>query len=213
MSSSAQPTRILIFAKAPLPGFAKTRLIPILGSNGAAMLARKMLKHCITEALAANIGPVELCVTPDAEHPSWRELSISTAVIWSSQGEGDLGERLARATQRAMHQAKNVLLIGTDCPGLSAERLREAARAVEGHDACMVPVSDGGYALLGLRRHMPTVFDNIPWSSASVAQLTKQRILEEGGSLKLLASMHDIDEPQDLQFLPKNWAPYFSTTN
>ncbi len=202
-----QQIRIVIFAKAPLPGLAKTRLSPALGTAGAADLARKLLCHCVDEALKADIGPVELCVSPTEQHPVWRELDIPSTVFWSEQGEGDLGERLARVTQRLTSNDEAVLLIGSDCPGLTAAKLQAAAAALNQHDACLHPVSDGGYALLGLCRDLPSLFMDMPWSTSAVAELTRRRILEEGWTLKVLESLHDIDEPQDLQYLPQNWVP------
>lgn len=207
MNTPAKAIRIVVFAKAPLPGLAKTRLSPLLGAIGAADLAKRLLAHCITEALAADIGPVELCVSPTKQHSVWQDLPISSAIFWSEQGEGDLGERLAKATQRVTDKGEAVLLIGTDCPGLTAARLREAAAALNSHNACLLPVSDGGYALLGLQKHLPSLFEAMPWSRASVAELTQQRILAEGWTLKALESLHDIDEPQDLQWLPAGWLP------
>lgn len=197
--------RIVIFAKAPLPGLAKTRLSPALGAEGAAMLATRLLEHCLSEALAADIGPVELCVWPTTQHSIWQELTIPSTVLWSEQGEGDLGERLARASQRVTSRGEALLLIGTDCPQLNVAVLRRAALALQQHHACMVPVSDGGYALLGLNHHLPSLFSDMPWSTAAVAKLTKQRIHTEGWTFKALESLHDIDEPQDLQWLPTSW--------
>lgn len=205
MNTPMKTVRIVIFAKAPLPGLAKTRLSPLLGAMGAAELARQLLDHCISEAIAADIGPVELCVSPSGQHPVWRDLSIPSAIFWSEQGEGNLGERLTKATQRVTDKDEAVLLIGTDCPGLTAARLREAAAALNSHNACLLPVSDGGYALLGLQKHLPSLFKAMPWSTASVSELTQQRILAEGWTLRVLESLHDIDEPQDLQWLPAGW--------
>ncbi|KFI23577.1 TIGR04282 family arsenosugar biosynthesis glycosyltransferase [Nitrosococcus oceani] len=202
--------RIVIFAKAPLPGLAKTRLIPALGAEGSAHLAVKLLEHAVKQAVLADTGPVELCVSPTRLHSIWKELTLPVSLEWSEQGEGDLGERLARATRRITNNGQAIILIGTDCPSLNAKKLREAAQALERHDACMVPVSDGGYALLGLSRHLPEVFSDMPWSSTAVARLTRQRMLAECWTFKQLAPLHDIDEPQDLQYLPENWAPRFT---
>lgn len=199
--------RIVIFAKAPLPGLAKTRLSPVLGADGAANLARKLLNHCICEAIAADIGLVELCVSPTGQHPVWRELAIPPRVSWSQQGEGDLGERLARAVQRVTGQGEAVLLIGTDCPGLTAEKLRQAAQLLENHPACMVPVSDGGYALLGMHEYHPSLFLNMPWSTDEVAHLTRKRLRDHGIVLQELSMLNDIDEPSDLQYLPDYLKP------
>tara|TARA_R110002111_G_scaffold143696_2_gene209804 strand:- start:4333 stop:4974 length:642 start_codon:yes stop_codon:yes gene_type:complete len=203
--------RIVIFAKAPLAGMVKTRLIPALGLDGSALLAKRLLSHTVAQAIAANIGPTELCVSPTTLHPVWKELALPAALVWSAQGEGDLGERLARASQRVTANGESILLIGSDCPSLTAKKIRVAAMALDHYDACMVPVSDGGYALLGLNRHLDAAFIDIPWSTASVAQLTRQRILAEKWTLELFTPLHDIDEAQDLRHLPKSWLPHFST--
>lgn len=194
--------RIVIFAKAPLPGQAKTRLIPSLGAEGAASLAGQLLNHCVSEALAAKVGTAELCVSPSVELPVWRCFSIPPTVMWTEQGGGGLGERLARAAQRVTDEGESMLLIGTDCPELTAHTLRDAARALDHSDACIVPVSDGGYALLGVKQYLPSLFFDMPWSTAAVASLTRERIMAAGLSLCELPVLNDIDEPADLHYLP-----------
>ncbi|HEY0130196.1 MAG TPA: TIGR04282 family arsenosugar biosynthesis glycosyltransferase, partial [Allosphingosinicella sp.] len=138
-------TRIVIFAKAPVAGRVKTRLIPALGAEGAAVLARAMLERTVEEALATGLG-VELCGEPDAAQ--WHEERPGLSL--AGQGEGDLGARLARAAARVLAE-DSILLIGADCPELDRDRLRAAADALEDHDAVIHPAHDGGYALLGLR--------------------------------------------------------------
>ena len=198
-------TRIVVMAKAPLPGFAKTRLIPALGDAGAARLAARMLHHTLGTALAAAIGPVELCVAPEPSDPAWRDVAVPAGVVWSAQGVGDLGARMARAAQRGCALGERVLLIGTDCPALSAAHLRSAATALDEHDATLLPTFDGGYALLGLRQIHPSLFENIPWSTASVASETVRRARHIGWTVELMERLHDIDEPDDLQWLPPAW--------
>lgn len=193
--------RTVIFAKAPLPGFAKTRLIPALGAQQAADLARRMLLDTLREAMAANLGPVELCVTPAVGDPAWRGVALPEGMEISAQGEGDLGQRLARAAQRALGDSGQVLLIGTDCVEMSASLLREAAQALQTHEAVMHATADGGYALLGLRRYHPTLFGDIPWSSAAVAATTLARIERLGWTVHTGQVLHDVDEPQDLPML------------
>lgn len=153
-----KPVRIVIFAKVPRPGFAKTRLIPALDAQGAADLARRLLAHTLGEALAARVGPVELCVTPSAADAVWQTLVIADAVQWSNQGEGNLGERMARAAQRVLDCGESVLLIGTDCAELDALQLQRAAHALHRTDATLFPTFDAGYALLGLNRFHPSLF-------------------------------------------------------
>jgi uncharacterized protein len=199
-------SRIVIFAKAPQPGFAKTRLIPALGADGAAALARRMLDATLQHACAARVGSVELCATPALSDPAWRGIPIPKEIEISAQGDGDLGVRLARAAARALQRGPSVLLIGTDCPDLDGGTLVDAARMLQEVEAVMHPVDDGGYALLGLRRFDARVFEDIAWSTGSVARTTLARLAELQWSVHLGRVLHDIDEPADLEHLPSTWA-------
>lgn len=198
-------TRIVIFAKVPLPGFAKTRLIPALGAQGAADLALRMLDTTLMAACDADIGPVELCVSPAIEDSCWHDISLPARVKTSSQGAGDLGQRLARAAQRIVAAGEPLLLIGTDCVEISPALLQQAARRLLQHDAVIYPSADGGYALLGLRQFDPLLFDDIPWSTPQVCQQTIARIQALGWQLAQGETLHDIDEPDDLPSLPPAW--------
>jgi rSAM/selenodomain-associated transferase 1 len=200
-------TRILIFAKAPVPGRVKTRLIPALGAAGAARLALRMLEHTLGQVLDAGIGPVELCASPAVSDPDWTCCRLPHGVQTSDQGEGDLGERMARASQRALALDERVLLIGTDCPGLSARHLREAAAALENHEAAIYRALDGGYPLLGLRAFHPSLFSAIPWSTSSVAELTLARMQALAWRIWVGDELADIDEPADLVYLPAHLHP------
>jgi len=194
-------TRIIIFAKAPRPGFAKTRLIPALGAEGAAELAQQMLFNTLREAAAAKIGAVELCVTPAIHDPAWCAMQLPAGITISDQGAGDLGARLARAAKRALDKAEQVLLIGTDCVEMSADLLREAAQGLQRHDAVIHGTLDGGYALLGLKRFDPFLFSDMPWSTDAVAGITLARIEQLGWVVHAGRMLHDVDEPQDLKYL------------
>ena len=198
--------RIVIFAKAPLAGFAKTRLISALGAEGAAVLAHKLLDLAIRQALDAAVGSVELCMTP-ADSDAWKEVAIPAGVTCSAQGEGDLGERLARASERAISAGEFLILTGTDCPALDAQCLRQMAQDLDAADAVMVPTADGGYAALALKRFHPSLFSAIAWSTDSVALQTRRKIAALGWSVKQLPMLHDIDQPKDLQWLPADLAP------
>jgi len=200
--AGSQP-RLVIFAKAPQPGHAKTRLIPALGAEGAAALARRMLDHALTQALAAGIGPVELCTSPPPGDPAWEKITIPAAVLRTGQGEGDLGERMARAVRRVTaDDGRPVLLMGSDCPALTAAVIREAARQLHTHDALLVPVADGGYVLIGLKSPCPALFGRMPWSTATVAAETLARMAALGLKVWRGPLLHDIDEPADLAQLP-----------
>ena len=195
--------RLVIFAKAPQAGQVKTRLIPALGAQGASALAQRMLTHVLQQALQANAGPVELCMSPPPGDPAWQNVAIPAAVLRTDQGEGDLGKRMARAVRRVTAQERqSVLLMGSDCPALTAAVLREAARQLHTHDALLVPVADGGYVLIGLKSPCPTLFDRMPWSTASVAAETLSRMAALGFKVWCGPLLHDIDEPADLAHLP-----------
>jgi rSAM/selenodomain-associated transferase 1 len=191
-------TRIVIFAKAPIPGKAKTRLIPALGEIGAARLAHKMLLDTVSEAFAANLSIPELCTDPHPLDPEWEGFLPAQHMRITAQGDGDLGARLARAAKRTILLRENVLLIGTDCPALDRNRLRAAAEALTMHDAVIHPTLDGGYALLGLRRYDASLFENISWSTDQVAGQTIAQIETLGWSLEVSDTLRDIDEPEDL---------------
>lgn len=197
--------RIVIFAKAPLPGLAKTRLIPALGAEGAAYLARQMLDNTLAQALAAAIGPVELCVTPAVDNPVWQSLLLPTGIDYSSQGEGDLGARMGRVARRVIEGGEAIILLGTDAADLEVAHLHHAATLLHNADSTLFPTADGGYILLGLNCFHPQLFAAIPWSTAEVATITQQRIAQLGWSLCTGPLLHDIDEPEDLQWLPQNW--------
>lgn len=196
------PLRIVILAKAPHPGQAKTRLIPALGAQGAAALAERMLHHTATEALAARLGTVELCRSP-AEDPYWLTWQGTAGLRFGDQGAGDLGERMARAARRIIAGGEAVLLIGTDCPALDRRRLQAVADALRETDVVLVPARDGGYVALGLCRFHRQIFADIPWSTDAVAAETLRRIRSLGWAVTVLAPETDIDEPEDLPHLPR----------
>jgi rSAM/selenodomain-associated transferase 1 len=195
-------TRIVIFAKAPIPGYVKTRLIGALGPEGAAALAAQMLLRTVAVASQAAIGPVELCVAPDPEHVCLRALEVGVDVVWSQQSEGDLGMRMATAVQRTLAVGENVICIGTDCVALTVLHLQMAAIALRENSAVIAPAMDGGYVLLGLSEFDPSIFRDIIWSTDSVFKETMVRIARLNWRVTQLETLRDIDQPEDLNFLP-----------
>ncbi|MGB4116098.1 MAG: TIGR04282 family arsenosugar biosynthesis glycosyltransferase [Polaromonas sp.] len=199
-------TRIVIFAKAPQPGSVKTRLIPALGAVGAATLARQFLVHTVQQALAANVGKVELCMSPAPLDPAWHDVALPSDVVLTGQGEGDLGERMARAVSRNTQSTESVsgpvMLIGTDCPALTAPLLKQAAQQLQTHDAVLLPAHDGGYVLLGLKSPSPELFEHMAWSTSVVSAETLRRMAALNMRVWQGSTLHDIDEPADLQHLP-----------
>lgn len=203
----ASGTALIVFAKAPVAGLAKTRLIPALGAAGAAALAERLLEHTVAAGMAAGFGVVELCTTPEPGHPAFVRLASRHGLVLSDQGTGDLGERMNRALNRRLAGHPRAVLIGTDAPALDAAMLLAAAQALEGHDAVFVPARDGGYALVGLGRPAPRLFEDMAWSTAQVMATTRERARVAGLRWAELPAVPDIDVAADLVHLPPGWLP------
>lgn len=211
-------TAVIILAKAPIPGFAKTRLIPALGADHSAAVANALLVHALRQALDAGLDGVELCVSPDPNHPSMHSAheqmnrsnqstgnvaqGTTTQLRTSRQVSGDLGDRMNAAFDTQFEHDQNVLLMGSDAPELTSGVLRNARAALEQAPAVLVPAVDGGYALIGLTRRAPFLFTNMAWSTPNVLQVTRERLREQRWSWVELDPVTDIDEPADLIHLP-----------
>jgi uncharacterized protein len=180
---------IIVFARAPVPGEAKTRLIPRLGPWGAARLHTRFILDTVRVARAAD-PVVELHGT--RRHGFFRTLGVAFRV---QQGR-DLGERMYRALARN----PGAILIGTDCPELSVRDLRRAARWLRsGYQVVLAPAEDGGYALIGARHVAPEMFRGIAWSTAGVYAETVKRL--QRYRWRALRTLWDVDRPADLDRL------------
>jgi rSAM/selenodomain-associated transferase 1 len=199
--------RIAIFAKAPIAGLAKTRLAPALGEAGAAALAARLLEHAVAQAVAADLGPVTIWATPDATHAAFQQLQQRHGVALAVQASGDLGARMAQVFEQELAADPHtpLLLMGADVPALDATLLGPAAAALHAQPAVFVPAFDGGYALVGLRAPLPTIFENMRWSTPQVMADTRARLAAAGVAHLELPAVHDIDEPADLAHLPPGW--------
>ena len=203
---------LIIFAKAPVAGQAKTRLIPALGAAGAAALAERLLEHTLAAAQAARPDALELCITPDdtpaTRHPAFTRMQAAHRFTITAQGAGGLGQRMQRALARALQVHAGALLIGTDAPALGAPLLAAAAAKLHTHDAVFVPALDGGYALVGLRhgtRDAAALFEGVAWGTGQVMAQTRERAAAAGLRWAELEAVADIDEAADLVHLPASW--------
>lgn len=196
-----QSVQIAIMAKAPIPGLAKTRLIPVLGASGAARLQRSLTRMTVACALDAQLGAVTIWCAPDSRHRFFGALKHTTGVNLLVQSSGDLGDRMHTAFRLHCDRGP-VLVVGTDCPVLRPEHLREAARAlVAGDDAVFHPAEDGGYALVGLRAPQPALFANMAWSTSSVMSDTRARAHAQGLRVREFETLWDVDLPEQLERL------------
>jgi rSAM/selenodomain-associated transferase 1 len=200
---SSRCVGIAILARAPTPGEAKTRLIPALGATGAAALQSWLLQRTVNTALAADVGPVTLWCTGDPQHPDFAHCHAFGSVTLRQQPAGDLGARMQAALRESMTPA--TLVIGTDCPALTATHLRNAAHALAGNDVVLLPAEDGGYVLIGAQAPRPELFADIEWSTERVIAQTRQRLATLGIRWHEPATLWDVDRPEDLPRLFSGW--------
>lgn len=190
---------ILVFAKAPVAGAVKTRLIPALGAETASRLHARLTRHALTTAVTAHACPVQLWCAPDTAHPFFAECQRDFGIALHTQQGSDLGMRMAHAFNTALRDYRQAVIIGSDCPLLSGCDLISALTALHsGCDAVLGPAHDGGYVLLGLHRTAPELFDHIPWGTPDVLALTRERLQQLQWRASELPVHRDVDRPEDL---------------
>jgi uncharacterized protein len=186
---------LIVFARAPEPGRVKTRLLPLLGEQGAARLHARLVERTLKTALAAGFDRVELYCASGMQGSYFGKIREQFGIRLRSQGPGNLGDRMYRALRRH----PGAVLIGSDCPALRPSDLRTAASALRaGADAVFSPAEDGGYALIGLRRAARRLFDGVEWGSARVMAQTRVRLKRLRWRSKELRTVWDVDRPEDV---------------
>ena len=210
---SVPPRRLSVFTRVPVPGAAKTRLVPPLTADQAAALQRAMTEDLL-ERLDHTLG----AAAPEAPPPSPEvrydgQFSSGTLEIpngWAvtSQGPGDLGERLARAAREARRDGiGRLVIIGSDAPLLPLPLIEAAFAGLADRDALVAPAEDGGYVLIGLalERAPPAAFEalfaGIPWGTGAVREATAEAARRAGLAFGELAGHWDVDRPEDLHRL------------
>ncbi len=198
MDPSRDPA-IALFAKAPLPGRVKTRLVPPLTHEDAARIARASIEDTARHIVCAIPASWTLFLDGEAD-PKLKSLASECGLTIAPQREGSLGERLTAAF-RVLRAggARRVLAIGSDAPTLDPERIREAIEALAICDLTLGPTEDGGYYLIGTSTEHESIFEDIPWSSGSTAAATLERARALDLNVRLLAPWYDLDEPESLR--------------
>lgn len=192
--------RILLFAKAPVPGRVKSRLRPTLGAYGACCIYRALFRHTFATARASGAAPLELWCSPGRDHPWLRARAREGGAALRVQPPGDLGQRMHGALAKTLREAPYALIVGADCTGLTPAHLRCAlAHLAAGQDAVFCPADDGGYLLVGMRRPAWGLFRNVPWGTSRVMQATRQRARGLGLRWVELEPAPDVDRPADLK--------------
>jgi len=186
---------VAVLAKAPIPGLAKTRLIPAIGAHAAAVLQERLTERAIATACAADIGLVTLWCTPGLDQTSFQDLAGRYPIALKQQPDGDLGDRMLGAIAASNGQT---IVIGTDCPALTAEHLRDAAVALDSADIVLIPAEDGGYVLIGAGTVHLALFADIAWGTPAVLAQTRARIADLNLKAVELATLWDVDTETDL---------------
>lgn len=192
---------LLLFTRYPQPGQTKTRLIPALGADGAAFIQQQMTEQAVVKARQFATSPgrrLEICSTGAGFRSMGLWLGFD--LKYRGQGEGDLGQRMLRAVEGAFsHGADSVIVIGSDCPALSLDYLEQTAALLKsGADLVLGPAYDGGYYLIGMRKVVPSLFENVPWGSENVLSVTLKAARRLDWRIEQLSPLADIDRPEDL---------------
>ena len=199
--------RLLVFAKAPVPGQVKTRMQPHLSRQQSAQLHRRLVEHCLHHC--ASLPWLQLQLWVGSDHPWWAALQRRHSLSVYSQLGQNLGERMAAAVAAGPVDQHGLILIGTDCPDISSDYLRAASAALQQNDVVLGPAEDGGYVLIGFsmkhRQRYQAVFAGVDWSTDKVLAQTRQRLAQQHLRWVELPVLSDIDRPEDLKLLQRHF--------
>lgn len=191
--------RLVLFTRLPVAGQCKTRLIPALGPDGAAKVHKSLTERTLA-ALMQGSGRVEVHYTGGDEAAMRGWLGDGPDLV--AQADGDLGARLLAAMRGDAAPFAPVLFFGSDTPDLTADHVQQAMAALASHDVVIGPAEDGGYYLIGMRRPMPQLFTDMPWSSPDLMAATMAVLAAQGIAPHLLERLSDCDTPEDLARWP-----------
>lgn len=186
-----------IFARPPVPGMVKTRLIPDIGATKAARVYRYCLEYTLAVVRQSGLD-YQLFVSDVCDDPLFQDEE------YSLQKGDDLGARMFHAFQDLLRRGTDgALIIGTDCLDITSMHLQEAARSLADHELVLLPAIDGGYALIGCREIDSRLFDNVRWSTDQVYRQTLANAGQLNYRARTLESVRDIDSLQDLEHYPE----------
>ncbi|HSH41753.1 MAG TPA: TIGR04282 family arsenosugar biosynthesis glycosyltransferase [Arenicellales bacterium] len=192
---------LILFAKTPEAGRAKTRLIPALGQAGAARLAAALIEDSVRRSIQAWPGTVRLQAWPDPDHECFVALQRRYGIAVSRQAPDHLGAKMLAALNEAHSRGVAAAIMGCDVPQCPAGILRDAHARLSRNRNIIGPSEDGGYYLIGINPPAPRCFEGIEWGGSGVLADTLERAGEAGIELDLLPRLNDIDTIADLEAL------------
>lgn len=195
---------IIVFAKAPVSGKVKTRLIPELGSAKATAIHKALVNHTLNCVTRDALASVYLWCAPDTRHEFFKECESNWPIELRRQSGADLGQRMCGALTQMLSEKKYAIIVGTDCPVITSGLIMETLEQLEsGSDCVMVPAQDGGYVLMGLQKCDPLLFSDVNWGTSSVLQQTLERLTSLGWKFSQLQYQWDVDRPEDVYRLER----------
>ena len=191
---------IQIFAKPPVEGKVKTRLIPDLGAKKATQIYSYCLQYTLD--LVRHSGyTYQIWLSDDSRNP------IFNAESYHLQQGANLGSRMLQAIDEQLQENAladgKVVLIGSDCLDLTHFHLQQAIEALSNHEIALLPTRDGGYALIGCRVIDAQLFDGVQWGSRNVLRQTVNNAQSLGYQFSILETVRDIDTLADLNHYPE----------
>ncbi len=190
---------ILVFAKAPIAGTVKTRLVPHLTHQQAAELQQELIHDRLQMCRSSRLCEVQLWCSPDIDHEFFGVCSDLYDINLRQQKGNDLGERMMDAIGKSLASYKKVIIIGTDAPALDAGLIDKAITALNQSQIVMVPAEDGGYVLLGAVAYSDSLLEHVSWGTENVLSHTCRNIDHLNLSYELLDQCWDVDRPEDLE--------------
>lgn len=189
--------QLIIFLKSPIKGQCKTRLIPLLGEQGATDFYKDLVNHCIDTANTLTNIDIALYIYPNTQHPFIQQLNTGDNSSLHQQQGNDIGERMYNAINTSLKTYSHCVLIGSDCPVITPSYIEQAFKALESHNIALGPATDGGYVLIGSKVISPEIFAHTQWSTHTVLDQCLKNIKQLNYSHHLLPKLWDIDTPND----------------
>lgn len=198
-------TIVALFVRVPIPGRVKTRLAQDLGQHGACELYRAMVADILLNIKVSGL-PLYLFHDGSDSRGLPREWVEASDRVTAQKGE-NIGERMAAAFEHCFDEnVDQVILVGSDIPGLDSGMLLKAAMELKSADVIISPAADGGYCLIAMKRKTfsSKIFQDIPWSTEAVLKNTLDRCGELRMEAALLEVLQDIDTIKDLRSYCQN---------
>ena len=203
MKSNQKHELLIVFTRYPEPGKAKTRLAKALGEHGSADIQKKLTEDTLSKVHKfQQVNSVDVSVYFTGGDLQLMKNWLGPDFSFEAQGKGDLGDRMAEACSNAFRQGyKRLVIIGSDCPGLSSMHFKQAFAALYDKDLVLGPAADGGYYLIGLKREHNSLFTRIPWGTETVLKKTMNYAEKLGLATATLETLSDVDRPEDLKHI------------